>query len=365
MLDTAADKLLTGAGGGTDRYAKRLNGAMLGQGSAAGRDVTAGKPDDPAGSLKETGRLSGWDRADANGSEAQQARQQETLQQATGPVLELRLEPRILKHMRASRLQPGQRFILGNGRGTFWLLQLVQIDNARLAVTGSRQQDDARAGHLEVRLLGRHRPASAPRLTLVQGLVTNNRMDQIIRQATELGIWRIIPLLSERASTLPHSEQAVQRLQRWQRVALAAAEQSQRAWLPVLEPLSSLDAALELVSDCQPRMCAWEEAHLPASLTDIFTTAVNFGVEISPTNIQESPAAQAATTTNARGVAGAALFIGPVGGFSLSEVRRMRATGCQLLSLGSHILRVETAAVVASALLLYQLGGLGNQRASI
>jgi 16S rRNA (uracil1498-N3)-methyltransferase len=235
-------------------------------------------------------------------------------------VLPLQLEQRILKHMRADRLAAGHRFTLADGQGSAWLLELVSSTQPTAKVLATEYQA----------------APVVPALTLVQAIVANKRMDLIVRQATELGIRCIIPLITLRSEPRLDARQAIARQQRWQRLAVAAAEQCRTLWLPQVECPCSLADALALTAASAPKVCAWEQCPGGLACADLKVP---------------DPAM------------GAALFIGPVGGFDLEEVNTMEAAGCQLLSLGSQILRVETAALVASSLLLSRLGGLDNSPA--
>jgi 16S rRNA (uracil1498-N3)-methyltransferase len=158
-------------------------------------------------------------------------------------------------------------------------------------------------------------------------------MDLIIRQATELGIYRIIPLLAERSTVKVNAANSAQKLERWQRVSVAAAEQSGLLQLPEILPAQSLDDAMQLIKGCTPKICAWEEA--------------------SAGSLRQTVAAQPLDENN-----GAAVIIGPEGGFTTTEVKTMQQAGCSVITLGQTVLRTETAATVTTALLLQELGGL-------
>jgi 16S rRNA (uracil1498-N3)-methyltransferase len=116
-------------------------------------------------------------------------------------------------------------------------------------------------------------------------------------------------------------------------VSLAAAEQSGLLLLPKILPAQTLSEVLDLVQECSPKICAWEE-----SVTGSLSELVNC-YPLDQLN-------------------GAAIFIGPEGGFAGTEVNQMQGSGFKTITLGQTILRTETAATVASALLLHELGGL-------
>jgi 16S rRNA (uracil1498-N3)-methyltransferase len=234
----------------------------------------------------------------------------------------LPIDLRVLKHLQVARVAVGESLVLSNGRGEGHELTL-----AKPLSRGARTREIHVKYEGSVRL-----DAARPQLTLVQGLAATDRMDLVVRQATELGVSRIFPLASARAKQRLDDEQAARKLARWRRIALAAAEQSGQLTMPEIRPPSSLTAALDATTKCASRVCCWEKS-----------TTGSLAAAVQGTS--------------------AALFIGPEGGFSDEEVYAMQAAGVAVVSLGHTILRTETAAVVASALALSALGALAPQEA--
>jgi 16S rRNA (uracil1498-N3)-methyltransferase len=151
-------------------------------------------------------------------------------------------------------------------------------------------------------------------LTLAVGILKNHaKFDFLVEKCTELGVKRIVPLLTER--TIPRHA----KIERWQKLALAAMKQSERCVLPAIDALTSFDDFVK-ASKAEAKVIAHEKA------------------EGSPT-----VAISAATI---------AICIGPEGGFTEEEVTRAEACGFQLMTLGERRLRTETAAIVASARIL-------------
>ncbi|MDR3308144.1 MAG: 16S rRNA (uracil(1498)-N(3))-methyltransferase [Coriobacteriales bacterium] len=235
----------------------------------------------------------------------------------------LPLEERILKHMAAVRLAVGEHFSLSDGNGTGREYELLS----------PLHKGDGKAEVQFVRSLARGPRAH---LTLVQGISVGERMDQAVRMAAELGVARIIPFLCERSTVHIDTHDRPRKRDRWQRVALAAAEQAGLLDLPVVEEPQGLDATLSQLCGYDAVICAWEEPG-----------GVSLHEALAPVRTGPLPLT-------------AALFIGPEGGLTLGEVDTLRGAGATVVTLGDTILRTETAAAVASALVLYELGGLGN-----
>lgn len=223
-----------------------------------------------------------------------------------------------LHHAAVLRLVSGEHIAVVDSNDDTWEIELSEV--SRDTITG--------------RIVA-HMPRSAElRVTLVQGVSKGERMDLTVRQATELGISRIIPLLSERCIVRLGADKRAAKGERWRRIALSSAKQSGRATVPFLTDPLELSEVFPLIEGADLIITAWEEA-VDGSIRQVMTG-------FSPD-------------------ADVVLFIGPEGGFSADEVARLQAAGSKVVSLGDTILRTETAGVVASALVLYELGGLGNR----
>jgi 16S rRNA (uracil1498-N3)-methyltransferase len=238
----------------------------------------------------------------------------------------LALDDDLSNHLQAVRIRTGEHIVLANGRGSGYEIVVDTWGEARL----------------EGRVVRKLNERSRERLLLVQGISKHDRMDQTIRQATEIGVEQIIPLECERATVRLTTTTRQAKRERWERIAQSAAEQSARLSVPTIAPPLDLGETLALLKSEYGLLVAWEEAGERGLLTGEAVECLSRG--------QKHPRL--------------ALFVGPEGGFSASEIERMCAAGAHVISLGPTILRTETAALVALALVLYHLGGLGaNTRA--
>jgi 16S rRNA (uracil1498-N3)-methyltransferase len=200
------------------------------------------------------------------------------------------------------RMRPGQRLALfGDGREF----------ECELVTTGRE---------VRVRLLEELPPeALRPRLTLYQALIRPNRFEWLIEKVTELGATAIVPIMTERGAVRA-TEIGESRLERWRRIATEATEQSGRREVPsIFGPLGFAAALKEAEGR---KVLAWED------LRDSGAPRL----EVAAPQIS--------------------LFVGPEGGWTKAEVERARKAGAVLMGLGPNILRAETAAIVATALLL-------------
>ncbi|MBV9345911.1 MAG: 16S rRNA (uracil(1498)-N(3))-methyltransferase [Gammaproteobacteria bacterium] len=215
--------------------------------------------------------------------------------------------------LRVLRLKAGDPLTLFNGEGGEFGAAIVGV----------------RAGTLEVQLGEARAPAreSSLRLTLAQGVSRAERMDLVIQKATELGVTSLVPVLSTRSVVRLSGEQAARKLRHWRAVIIAACEQCGRNRLPTLEPPCTLADLLRA---------------LPAPTTRLLLAPG------APLRIPDLPP----------GTADVTVLIGPEGGLAEEEARRCLAAGFRAVSLGPRILRTETAAFAALALLQREFGDL-------
>jgi len=167
-------------------------------------------------------------------------------------------------------------------------------------------------------------------LFLFQALPEKERMELIIQKTTELGVSCIYPFKSRHSISLEEREAGQPKAHRWQQIALKAAKQSRRASLPLVAPYCTFAQALEQAQPLELKIILWEkEQRKLASL------------------IRDMPAPK-----------GIALIVGPEGGWAEEEVQQARAAGFALAGLGGRVLRTETAAIAACAILQYEWGGI-------
>ncbi|MDR2109129.1 MAG: 16S rRNA (uracil(1498)-N(3))-methyltransferase [Coriobacteriales bacterium] len=255
-----------------------------------------------------------------------------------GEQTELALPEDSWQHLRALRLRAGERLVLVDAPGHSWELLLA----ADLGRSGTV---------LKAEVLAEHHAARRHRLTLVQGISAAARMDQTVRQVTELGVARIIPLRARRSTVRLNTRSAAEKTGRWQRLARAAAEQSSQLFLPQISQPLELEVALDALPARALLLFFWEEAD---AKTEPFLRAF-------PALLAKAAAGRNGGRFATIGVTELSVepevvvLVGPEGGFSSEEAVLIKARGGIVASLGPTILRTETAAVVACALVLHCL----------
>lgn len=176
--------------------------------------------------------------------------------------------------------------------------------------------------------------ARTPRVTLVQGVAKGEKMDAIVRQAVEVGADQIVPVLTERSVVKLDARKAAEKAERWRRIARSGAEQAHRDRVPDVREPASLRATLDYLAGFDGVIVLWEESTGPGIAETV---------------------ADLALASDAR----LAVVVGPEGGLSADEVAALQERGARVATLGPTILRTETAAIIALALAVHELGGLG------
>lgn len=222
----------------------------------------------------------------------------------------LSLPPGASRHAQVLRLQPGDPVTLFDGSGGDWRAEIAEM---------GRKVVDVTIGDFEAR-----DPELALAVTLAVGMPANERMDDLVEKATELGVARIQPLMCERSVLRLSGERAEKKREHWQAVAVSACEQSGRTRVPVIEPVRTL--------------AAWLRDAVPADARRVVLST------------SESPPLPAVAT-------GAVVALsGPEGGLSPAEEQAARGAGFAPASLGPRVLRADTAPLAALA--VWSLGGL-------
>lgn len=213
------------------------------------------------------------------------------------PVLpgegEVALDAEEARHMRAQRVKTEGKVSLFTGKGVVAIGTLLGTGKVKI---------------LELQEI----PKSEHSLIMAVAVPKGDRADWMLQKLTELGVASIIPLKSERSVVLPREAKQ----ERWQRILIEACKQSRQAWIPELALLSTIEQAAQHAADV--KLLLDQHGKPLAGL------------------LQNLPKTVLA-------------FVGPEGGFTDGEKQQLQKAGCVAASLGSSILRIETAAMAVAA----------------
>ena len=211
---------------------------------------------------------------------------------------ELPLPAGAARHVQVLRLQPGAALTLFNGAGGEWDACVVKMGRSEVTV-------QIGAVHAVEREMETH-------VTLALGMPANERMDALVEKATELGVAALQPLHCERSVLRLAGDRAARKIAHWQGVAVAACEQSGRTHVPVIAPVRSLLEWLDTLPSAD------DAARVVLSLRST-----------QPLRVASA--------------AGVLCLSGPEGGLTDAEEQAALARGFEAVSLGTRVLRADTA----------------------
>ena len=210
---------------------------------------------------------------------------------------------------RSLRLKPGEAITLCDGSG--WDYEGVILSTGE-TVTVSIEQKIPSSTEPRVKI------------TLFQAMPKGDKMETIIQKAVELGATEIVPILTDRCISRPDSKSMAKKIQRYQKIALEAAKQSGRGVIPQIRPLCTLQQAVEQLPETSLVFYEKGGARL-CELLDGKEERIG-------------------------------LFVGSEGGFAPEEIQFLTQHGVQAATLGSRILRCETAPICGISVVLSLTG---------
>ena len=218
------------------------------------------------------------------------------------------------------RVRRGEKVILFNGQGREITAEIVDLGSEEIRL---RKLDEAET------------PALQCRIVLGQAIPKGKNMELIVQKAVEIGAAEIAPIISDRTIVQIDSESAAQKQSKWQQIVIEAAKQSGQNWVP--------------------------RVHAPMKLAELFSAAAVESFDLRLIGSLQ-PGAQHLkkvladySSEHQHRPRSVLMLVGPEGDFTPAELALARRDGCQPITLGPIILRVETAAIYCLSVLSYEL----------
>jgi 16S rRNA (uracil1498-N3)-methyltransferase len=231
---------------------------------------------------------------------------------ALEPGTRVKLAGNAASHItRVLRLRVGEPLTLFNGGGGEYLASIDKAHGGEVTVAVGEHQAIERESPLAI--------------TLVQGVSRGERMDLVVQKATELGVARLVPVLTERSVVRLDAHQADRKLLHWRAIVVGACEQSGRNRLP--------------------------EVLAPMGLRELLRAGDSSG-----TRLLLSPRAARRVAEIGKPAGALTVLIGPEGGLTEEEQQAALAAGYEAVRMGPRVLRTETAALAALTLLQREFG---------
>lgn len=217
------------------------------------------------------------------------------------------------QHAKVLRLKPGEEVLVCDGQGREYVCSVEEVSPS-----------------VTLRILERRNSVSEAgvRVSVYMAFPKADKLEHVIQKATELGAYEIVAFPSARCITKLDSKSLAKKLERWQKIAASAAEQSGRGRIPQVIALESFQEALSRAAQADKALMFYENEQ---------ATTLRMALEDGPFET-------------------VSLLTGPEGGLEVSEVEKARAAGLQVCTLGNRILRCETAPLCALSAVMYAAG---------
>ena len=232
---------------------------------------------------------------------------------------ELSADPVVLtgqnyNHAKVLRLKIGEQVLVCDGQNAQCLCALEQITDDQISLKVLERQEAS--------------SEAAVRVSIYMAFPKADKLEHVIQKATELGATEIVAFPSARCVSRPDDKSLAKKLQRWEKIAQSAAEQSGRGCVPSVMVLPSYKAALERAALADLAILFYENEH---------ATTLRMALE-------------------EKSFRSVSLLTGPEGGLDIKEVEQAAAAGLRVCTLGSRILRCETAPLCALSAVMYAAG---------
>ena len=217
-------------------------------------------------------------------------------------------------HAKVLRLKVGEQVLVCDGQGVECLCETMRISSSEVLL----HVMDRRESISEAKV----------RVSIYMAFPKADKLEHVIQKATELGAYEIVTFPSSRCVSKPDDKSLKKKLERWQKIAAAAAEQSGRGMIPQVVVLPSFQEALTRAAEADLPIMFYENEH---------ATTLRMALESGEY-----------TTVS--------LLSGPEGGLEEKEVEQAKNAGLRICTLGSRILRCETAPLCGLSAVMYASG---------
>ena len=216
------------------------------------------------------------------------------------------------QHAKVLRLKPGEMVLLCDGEGREAVCKVASTDGWLLRAMERRESQSE----------------AAVKVSVYMALPKADKLEHVIQKATELGAYEIVTFPSARCVSRPDEKSLKKKLERWEKIAASAAEQSGRGRIPKVLVLGSFSEALTRAAQADKALLFYE--HEEALTLKMALSSGSYGT--------------------------VSLLTGPEGGLEEAEVTQAREAGLQVCTLGRRILRCETAPLCALSAVMYDAG---------
>lgn len=217
-------------------------------------------------------------------------------------------------HAKVLRLKAGEQVLTCDGDGNECVCTVSDVSSNQISLVVNSRQTSSTEPKLQV--------------SVYMAFSKGDKLEHVIQKATELGAYEIVAFPSSRCVSRPDGKSIAKKLERWQKIAASAAEQSGRGYIPQVLTVDSYKAALERAAQAELPILFYENER---------ATTLRMALESGS-------------------YATVSLLTGPEGGLEEREVEMAKDAGLRICTLGSRILRCETAPLCALSAVMYAAG---------
>lgn len=218
------------------------------------------------------------------------------------------------QHAKVLRLKVKEQVLVCDGAGQECLCEIMEVANGQLTLSVLERRPSETEAQVQV--------------SVFMAFPKGDKLEHVIQKATELGAYEIVAFPSTRCVSKPDEKSLKKKLERWQKIAASAAEQSGRGRIPQVRVLGSFKEALSEAAKAEKPLMFYENEQ-----------AVTLKMALSQGEYKT-----------------VSLLTGPEGGLEEKEVQQAREAGLQVCTLGKRILRCETAPLCALSAVMYDAG---------
>ena len=218
------------------------------------------------------------------------------------------------QHAKVLRLQVNEEVLVCDGQGRECLCTVSDVSPGQISLVVKRRRESE--------------TEAAVRVSVYMAFAKGEKLEHVIQKATELGAFEIVAFPSSRCVSRPDDKSLKKKLERWQKIAQSAAQQSGRGRIPQVLTLPSYQAALERAGGADLGLLFYENEQ---------STTLKMALSKKPYRT-------------------VSILTGPEGGLEESEVAQAAEAGLQVCTLGRRILRCETAPLCALSAIMYDAG---------
>lgn len=240
------------------------------------------------------------------------------------------------------RLKSGEKIEICDGFDNEYICEIAEVTKVEITA----------------RIIEKVNITREPRINIIayQGIPKGQKTDFIVQKLTEIGVSEIVLVDTDRTVS-KIDKKSDKKIDRWQKIAYEASKQSKRGIIPKVRGPLKFDEALDDMNKNDFNIFPYEQEHKVTLKSELKKISKELGIrsyKLDMENIESKKESNESTPTNAKNPR-IGFFIGPEGGFSDEEIKKILGNGNRTVTFGNRILRTETAGIYIASIIIYEL----------